>query len=318
MKSKTLSNCCYLIVGCLIAVSAIFLSSLTNHWGIIRTKKASAIALPIDLGRLLSGSCRSTDMNIVAHEDDDLLFMNPDILHGIQAGHCVRTIYLTAGDAGRDAVYWSGREQGAQAAYSTMLGSSDPWVRQTVQLSSHEFITVASLQHSSKVTLIFMRLPDGNFDGSGFAPYGSESLDQLEKGTLQTMHSVDGSSTYNLRQLTDAVGEFIRFYKPTEIRTQSAVNSTSAFPDHSDHMAAGRLVQQAHERAGAGRPLKFYVGYPVQDMPANVSGTDFDQKRAAFLGYTRFDLVFCAPGAPCAELPPDYTSYLQRQYQAPN
>ena len=39
-------------------------------------------------------------MQIVAHEDDDLLFMNPDLEHAIDAGSCVRTIYVTAGDAG--------------------------------------------------------------------------------------------------------------------------------------------------------------------------------------------------------------------------
>src|ERR1700694_2302046 len=41
-----------------------------------------------------------TTLNIVAHEDDDLLFLSPDLLHAIQAGRAVRTVFVTAGDSG--------------------------------------------------------------------------------------------------------------------------------------------------------------------------------------------------------------------------
>src|SRR5215475_11483965 len=44
--------------------------------------------------------CNGRSMNIVAHEDDDLLFLSPDLIHDIQSGRCVRTIFVTAGDAG--------------------------------------------------------------------------------------------------------------------------------------------------------------------------------------------------------------------------
>ena len=41
------------------------------------------------------------DLYIVAHQDDDLLFMNPDIQTSIAIGHIVKTAYLTAGDSCR-------------------------------------------------------------------------------------------------------------------------------------------------------------------------------------------------------------------------
>lgn len=53
----------------------------------------------------------TTVMNIVAHQDDDLLFMSPALLNNIQAKHCIRTVYLTAGDAGSDPAYWLNREE---------------------------------------------------------------------------------------------------------------------------------------------------------------------------------------------------------------
>jgi GlcNAc-PI de-N-acetylase len=70
-------------------------------------------------------------MNIVAHEDDDLLFLSPDLLHDLQAGHTVRTVFITAGDAADQVAggadqqrrYWMAREAGNRAAYAQMSGA---------------------------------------------------------------------------------------------------------------------------------------------------------------------------------------------------
>src|SRR6185437_16971348 len=61
-------------------------------------------------------------LNIVAHEDDDLLFLSPSLLHAIQGGGPIRTIFVTAGDAGSSSTYWNGRQNGIQAAYAQMAG----------------------------------------------------------------------------------------------------------------------------------------------------------------------------------------------------
>ena len=59
-------------------------------------------------------------MNIVAHEDDDLLFLSPALLRDVRRGRCVRTVFVTAGDAServggtadQRSVYWHAREVG--------------------------------------------------------------------------------------------------------------------------------------------------------------------------------------------------------------
>src|SRR4051794_9535498 len=56
--------------------------------------------------------CSRTSLNIVAHEDDDLLFMNPDIQNDLAAGSCMTTVFLTAGDGGYGTAYWHERELG--------------------------------------------------------------------------------------------------------------------------------------------------------------------------------------------------------------
>ena len=53
-----------------------------------------------------TSSAAGRTLNIVAHEDDDLLFLSPDLLHAIQAGRAVATIFLSAGAAGKCATDW--------------------------------------------------------------------------------------------------------------------------------------------------------------------------------------------------------------------
>src|SRR5450755_2046678 len=43
----------------------------------------------------ISQAATGPTLTIVAHEDDDLIFISPALLHAIQAGATVRTVYLT-------------------------------------------------------------------------------------------------------------------------------------------------------------------------------------------------------------------------------
>src|SRR5262249_1078319 len=58
------------------------------------------------------------DMYVVAHQDDDLLFMNPDIQNSIRNGNQVVTVYTTNGcvtcdgSVNPDVQYWTGRAAG--------------------------------------------------------------------------------------------------------------------------------------------------------------------------------------------------------------
>ncbi|OVE79059.1 hypothetical protein BVY00_01370, partial [bacterium G20] len=136
---------------------------------------------PISIDNLPNTFCQgSTILNIVAHQDDDLLFMNPDLLHSLKGNSCIRTVYLTAGDAGHEQYYWLSRELGSEAAYSNMLGYSGIWVKRIVQLSDNAYIRVDNPRGNSRVSIIFMRLPDGNVNGSGFRAANYESLARLE------------------------------------------------------------------------------------------------------------------------------------------
>lgn len=110
---------------------------------------------------LAATTCSSgTTMNFVAHEDDDLLFMSPDLLHLVQGGHCVRTVFVTAGDDNQGTAYWQGRQAGSEAAYAQMAGVKNAWTTADAGISGHP-MTLATLTAMPSLSLVFMHLPDG-------------------------------------------------------------------------------------------------------------------------------------------------------------
>ncbi|MET0779332.1 MAG: PIG-L family deacetylase [Candidatus Saccharimonadales bacterium] len=276
--------------------------------------------VPIGIDELPYTSCAGPSvMNIVAHQDDDLLFMNPDTLRSIRAGECVRTVYVTSGDAGAGKYYWVGREQGSEAAYSKMLGTDDIWIERLVKLSSGQFVTVANPRANSRVSLVFMHLPDGNLHGEGFGSSQHESLERLEGGHIQTVHAIDHQSTYTADDLTNTLNILIRTYQPSQIRTQANLASYMN-ADHSDHMVVGRFTQQAYniylQQQFGGQPLiplSFYVGYPIRGMQANLAGQDLKDKEDAFFAYAKFDDGVCDSEQMCM-YGTNYGAYLTRQY----
>lgn len=282
------------------------------------TAQGSGTVAPISLSQLPHTTCTgSTVMNIVAHQDDDLLFMNPDLYHAIQAGSCIRTLYLTAGDAGGGKFYWLGREQGSEAAYSQMIGKRDTWIQRTVKLADRQFVTIANPIGNSKITLMFMHLPDGNTNGSGFAASRYESLARLENGLISQVQSVDGQSNYTHDQLVTAISKLMVAYQPNFIRTQSSYE-IKTYADHSDHMASGRLAKQAFSQIKAKfteQPqITYYIGYPIYTMPINLTSDETNTKTDIFFQYARFDGAVCHDIKDC-EQHYTYGHYLQRQYQ---
>jgi len=272
---------------------------------------------PEHVKRIVDCADNITIMNIVAHEDDDLLFMNPDLQKNIDAKHCIRTVYVTAGDAGNGSQYWLGRERATEAAYEKMMGATEPfvWVQKTVKLSDHAYVSIASPRGHREISLVFMHLPDGNLEGQGYGVSGSESLMQLSSGKVASIQSVDGQSTYTSGELTQALTTLMDFYAPTAINTQASYNRGHVYNDHADHVGVGRYVDSAYQSYmnRDATPLTHYVGYPIRELPQNVFDADLERKTAAFLSYALYDGSVCQSKVMCDQTP-TYNSYLQRQY----
>lgn len=277
--------------------------------------------VPTSMQDLRDVTCNQpTIMNFVAHQDDDLLFMNPDLLHDVQANHCIRTVYFTAGDAGSNAAYWLGRQKAAEAAYDSMLGKPNQiWIEKVVKLSTGHFATIANPKSNHYISLIFLHLPDGNLFGAGFKNTHHESLKELYNGKIPVLKTVDESSSYTSTQLTDTLTGLMQTYQPTKIRSQSSYVGPAPYQDHSDHTNVALYTTRAYNLYMADRadknptPITYYLGYPIRTMSANVSGGDLDNKTATFLMFGKFDTAVCHSVEECGPQSA-YGSYLRRQY----
>src|SRR5436190_19055014 len=102
------------------------------------------------------------DLVIVAHEDDDLIFMQPDVVEAVQSGEGVTLRYVTAGNNRSGPEAADKRYDGLLAAYGTAAGDQD-WLCGWIRIYGH------LLEHcrleAERVSLIFLGYPDGGKEG---------------------------------------------------------------------------------------------------------------------------------------------------------
>lgn len=274
-----------------------------------------------------------TTVSVIAHQDDDLLFMNPTLMKtpGVASTACIRTIYITAGDAGnpgKDAPYWLGRERGAQAAYASMFGFKDSWTAEPLDMGEGSVVSYASPRDpkfNERISLVFLRLPDGNIDGSGFPRSDRISLAKLARDPSMRIKTVDGNGSYTREFIVDSLAMLLDVFRPDIINTQ-ATDTASTPRDHSDHIQVGHLTADAVKlyselyKQDAAESYKkpeliYYRGYPAQRLAPNVSRSDLTRKEEIFMEYARYDKAVCQTIAACYDPKVVYGRYLQREYR---
>ncbi len=264
----------------------------------------------------LGGRCDTeTLMSVWAHYDDDLIFRYQEIADAIQAGQCVRSVFVTGGDGGRGREYSWNREQGMRDAYDMMRGSRSPWVQYDVRLDSGMTVDVWRPSDDARVTLVFLRLPDGNLDGRGFGDTHDVSLAQLANGQIDTIRTLDGA-VVTWDELTATITDLIRIFGPDRFSTHVPGDAEGwARGDHADHAATGTLARSAWRTAGLDpSQVTYAVGYQSADYPVNVAGSLLEAKLAVFLAYSAHDTVPpCRDAASCL-VSATFGAWLQREY----
>lgn len=245
-----------------------------------------------------SAGCTGGSLVVVAHTDDDLLFLNPTLQRDIRSKTCVNTVYVTAGDAGLRANYWQNRERGAQAAYALMAAVPDEWEQGTV---TSRGVIMRTLRANPHVHLVFMRLPDGMPRGAGTKSTNYQSLKRLWTGDLDSVTAVDGGATYSKDELVQTLADLMAATRPATVRTLDYVG-TYQDTDHSDHHTVGYLTRAASARYRAPHTLVSYQGYPVASRKANVPKSDAKAKLEVFNTYALHDAA------------PQNRNYITREY----
>ena len=275
----------------------------------------SQLLSPATVGPAPSASaaspCTGGALTIVAHTDDDLLFLNPHILQDIEAGRCTRVVYTTAGDAGEGPAYWGSLESGIRATYAQMAGVPNRWTAADAGFPAGA-IALHTLTGAPHVSVVFLRIPDG-FDGSGSAPYGWESLAQLWNGEISLVHTVDDKEWYTKNEVRDILVHLMTGFQPKTVRTQDWTTDPGNLDDHSDHWATAMFARLASGRYTAPHTLLAYEGYPIWNYAANVTGSDLQKTIAAFVTFADYDKFLCGnPNEGCPGYPHDV--WLERQY----
>ena len=250
-------------------------------------------------------------MTIVAHTDDDLLFMNPDIATSIAEGNVATTVFVTAGDAGVEDWYWQSREEGIKAAYALMAGEDD-WVDEVVPIDQNgpEYEIASSfLESAPEVRLYFMRIPDGG----GFIedPEDFEPLARLEDGRRLEVDTIDGEATYAREDVVNVLAGLMEAHEPTAFRLQVA-EGEGAEDEHSDHIHTTEFALEAmQEFSGDGYTVTHYVNYQTESLAPNLSPQDAAFSLEVMQAYAAFDpATLDADG----NLFPIYVAWTGRQY----
>lgn len=269
---------------------------------------------------------QATLMHVVAHPDDDLFFVNPDIQQSIAAGHRVVGVCVTAAESGGrngpakhadEQAYVKARQNALRAAYGRMV-TGDPaarWSSTSLLLPNGARAEADTL---GGVTLIFLNVRKTLFDGR------LRNLWTGRIGSLPTLiptrSAVDRHYRYSRTELIDALVHLLATYRPTLVRTMDLdpdlqlhnhshprKTDHGDFSDHEDHTATAQFTWAALERyegPGAGRhwSVESYRGYYNCRWPFNLSAQAWQAKRALLEVYSGDTPVACEDPASCADL----------------
>ena len=227
-----------------------------------------------------------------AHEDDWQLFMNPSAFQDV-IGRAAKTVFvhLTAGDAGlgpgrggRKHPFYLARENGAEAAIRFMADADatpGERVAAPVSFNGHEIYRV-----SYRNTVgYFLRVPDGNASGAGYAETGFQSLKRLASGESDVLQAVDGSTTYHgWDDLVATLRAIIVYERGRAALIQVNVAETDKRinpQDHADHLMTARAALDAVKESSCVRRV-YYVDYASSRLPQNLDAQQRDMESSVF------------------------------------
>jgi hypothetical protein len=173
------------------------------------------------------------------------VFQSPDLIHSTRSGECSTTVYMTSGDAGYGTAYAFSREEGIRTAYAWMANTtSDGFRRGTMIIGGHPVIIDTLQRGHPQIQLIWLRLPDGNIDGSGYDATNRTSLLSLFLGDVGSITDITETTSYTLISLQTMLLLLILARGPEVIAILDYLSSDG---DHSDHFVSARMVKAAIE-----------------------------------------------------------------------
>lgn len=231
-----------------------------------------------------SEQCRTgTLVTVVAHLDDDLLFVNPGISERLRDGWCIVTVHLIGGADSSRFDYVLTRERAIRQAYARMAGVRNAWHESTAVIAGkpvHRMVLAAA----PRVTLYELRLPGGEVRG-GRVPLGLVWDEGATLSTYPMTGDGSGATRYDRASLKATVGALLA--PATLIYTLNP--DTVPFLEHPDHIYAARIAREAASAAGLDKRVRYHLTYVTAGMPANLPPAATQAKRDQAASYFAFD-----------------------------
>ncbi|MFF3977198.1 PIG-L family deacetylase [Streptomyces sp. NPDC001828] len=282
-----------------------------------------------------SGPVRPTGgsvMQIMAHPDDDLFFMNPDTGQSLRSGRPITSVYVTAGESdgvnspslkkgtpkprADRAAYSEARQNGIRGAYAQMAtgdrGSS--WTRASLPTAGGGTAEIDTLDGHPGIHLVWVQLHEAE-TVSGNQPH---SLRGLWNGQVATLTSQLASGTpahpfaYTKDQVVKTLAGLMEKFRPTHVRTLDPTPGKEGklhkIVDHQDHTYSARFAQAAMAlyAKSANHPrfsVQNYVGYNTGFLPHTFAKPATDAKADIVKTYAWMDPKdnYCASAAGCGD-----------------
>ncbi|QGV80948.1 PIG-L family deacetylase [Streptomyces ficellus] len=268
-------------------------------------------------------------LQIMAHPDDDLFFMNPDTSQSIASGRSLTSVYLTAGESdGRNArkqdpkpradkaAYAEARQNGIRAAYAEMAtgNRTSPWDRTSIATAGGGRAELDTLRAKPQISLVWLQLREAG-SITGDRPH---SLHGLWDGRVERLESqlaagspVRDDFSYTRTGTVETITGVLERFRPTFVRlmdpTPGRNDQTGKLADHQDHMYGARFAQAALARYAEkpGRPafaVQNYLGYPTGGMPHALDPRTTAAKLRTLKTYAWWDHTdYCEDPAGCGD-----------------
>lgn len=245
------------------------------------------------------------DLTVIAHQDDDLILMQPDLIEAVRRGTGMTNVYVTAGNSTKGPEAANPRYAGLMAAYGEVAGDHD-WLCGWITIAGH--VAQHCRLEAENVSLVFLAYPDGGKYGE--LPH---SLLHLWQGDITSATTVaDRTTVYDRDSLIDTVAKIIETTHPAVLHTLDFTAGHGY--DHSDHMIVGALAVLALARTKADVDLIAYRGYNVESEPVNKIPALFDET-VGILGYYEACATGCAPcGQSCTTIDRSHKIWLSSRY----
>ncbi|AQA13377.1 PIG-L family deacetylase [Streptomyces malaysiensis] len=278
-------------------------------------------------------------LQVMAHPDDDLYFMNPDAEQVLRSGVPVVCVYVTAGEArginhqagtpippADKAAYSASRHQGLRQAYAQMLGLNQfaPWERSVLRLPGGVTAETNTLANGGRgVRLIFLNI--------AMLSDGGVRLPALWNAPGAVTHTLPAAgspvthpSSYGHQTLVDVLAEITDRYRPTLIHTldpdpdfqvhdalHPRDNDQPGCSDHRDHTPVALFTWKAIAQWVAASTQRdqhaprftttAFRGYYNQRWPHNLPPALLAQKARAIKSYGGAPDWDCGNAAGCGD-----------------